>query len=219
MTLVIVPYRADGGHRDRLWAHLHTHYWSRLPYEVARGEHTDGPFNRSAAINTAAARRWGVAVVADADTWVPPRQLAAAITIANRTGRLVAAFTSVVELDRQCTEALLAGRGDITTLGVERIRTAPLEIQSSMLVIPRRLWDAVGPFDTRFRGWGGEDNAWWHAATLIGGQPRRVDGPAFHLWHEPGCRNKNTPEYRANLALWQRYAATRTVEQLRAVQR
>ncbi len=219
MTLVIVPYRADGGHRDRLWHHLLDRYWSALPYPITRGEHTDGPFNRSAAINTAAARRWGVAVIADADTWVPARQLTEAITTANRTGRLVAAFTSVVELDRDCTAAILAGGTGVNSLGVERIRTAALEIQSSMLVIPRTLWDHIGGFDPRFAGWGGEDNAFWHAATLIGGRPIRIDGPAFHLWHEPGCRDKTTPEYRANLALWQRYRSARTVTQLRAVQR
>lgn len=215
MTLVIVPYRADGGHRDRIWRHLQDHYWGGLPYRIVVGSHDGGPFNRSAAINAAAAQPWEVAVIADADTWVPPAHLAEAVTTARRTGRLTAAFTAVIELDRPCTKAVLDGHVELTTLGVNRVRTAPLETQSSMLAIPRPLWDTIGGFDPRFVGWGGEDNAFWKAATLLGGQPHRIDGPAFHLWHPTTVRATSGPQYQANHSLWRCYARARTVPQLR----
>lgn len=216
-TVVIVPYRADGGHRDRLWQHLRRHYWSRLPYPVLIGEHTVGPFNRSAAINRAAAGRWDVAVIADSDTWVPPQQLAAAIGAASQTGRLTAAFAAVVEIDSRCTEALLDGAATTNTFGIERIRTSDLETQSSMLAVPRPLWDAIGGFDEAFAGWGGEDNAYWRAATILGGRPSRIDGYAYHLWHPTA--DKRGPGYAANLRRWRSYRQAVTVTQLRRVQR
>ena len=62
-------------------------YWDARPdYRVVEGEHTEGPFNRSAAINAAAklAGNWDVAVIADADTWVPYAQLDEAVRLARR---------------------------------------------------------------------------------------------------------------------------------------
>jgi hypothetical protein len=216
-TIVIVPYRADGGHRDRLWQHLRRHYWSRLPYRIAMGEHTVGPFNRSAAINRAAAGRWDFAVIADSDTWVPAHQLAAAIGAASQTGRLTAAFSSVVEIDAPCTEALLDGAATTRSFGIDRIRTNDLETQSSMLAVPRPLWDAIGGFDEKFVGWGGEDNAYWRAATILGGRPNRIDGYAYHLWHPTA--DKRGPGYQANLRRWRSYRQATTPMQLRRIQR
>lgn len=215
-AIVIVPYRPDGGHRDRLWRHLLDHYWAPLPYRVMVGSHTDGPFNRSAAINAAAAGDWQVAVIADSDTWVPHHQLTAAITTAARTGLLVAAFTAVVEIDRNCTVSLLRGGTSLGSFGIEKVRTGRLDTQSSMLAVPRALWDRVGGFDEHFAGWGGEDNAFWKAATLLGGEPRRIPGNAYHLWH-PSAADKRSATYQANLARWKRYAAATTPAQLRRI--
>lgn len=248
---ILVPYRPDGGHRDQLWSHLKDHYWSRwtdndlyvvegkswnwvskpgsdyCPHSDAMGTHrcANGPFNRSAAINDAARRvEWQLAVIADADTWVPRKQLEDAWELASRTGRLVAAFTSVVELSESCTRALLADPSTslMDVLDVERVRTEPLTTQSSMLVVPRLLWDRIGGFDERFVGWGGEDNAFWKAATVIGGEPLRIDGSAFHLWHpvtDP-VEKAMSLQWRANWARWTRYRDEVTCEcSLRKVQR
>jgi len=221
MTLVIVPYRADGGHRDRLWAHLLEHYWGKLPHTVVIGNHTVGPFNRSAAINVAADRDWDVAVIADSDTWVPRQQLTTAIATARQSGRLTAAFTQVVEIDRRCTAAVLAGTGSVENFGIEKVRTSGMETQSSMLVIPRRLWDHIGGFDERFVGWGGEDNAFWQAAAILGRQPHRIPGSAYHLWHSKAVdttRRARDPNYQSNLRRWARYRVARTETQLRRAQ-
>jgi hypothetical protein len=61
-----------------------------------------------------------VAVIADADTWVPYAQLDKAVRFAWRTGKLVSALSSVVEF----------GQEDVTT------------VQSSMTVVARMLWGA-----------------------------------------------------------------------------
>ena len=69
-TVILVPRRDDNGYRDELWAWTKA-WWEReqshMP--IIEGYHTDGLFNRSAAINTAAriAGDWDVAVIIDAD--------------------------------------------------------------------------------------------------------------------------------------------------------
>lgn len=209
---VIVPYRADNGHRDRLWAFLRTHYWAG--FDITLGHHHDGPFNRAKAVNQAARGDWDVAVIADADTWVPYDQLAEAIHTAKTSGKLTAAFTTVAELTRGTTETILSSQSLATPTSVLRIRRKDIDTQSSMLVIRRDLWDSIGGMDERFQGWGGEDNAFWKAATLHAGQPERIHGHAYHLWHPPAADKHRGPDYRRNLHLWRRYQTATTIEEL-----
>lgn len=215
-TIVLVPYRSDGGHRDTLWTFLSEKYWKPLGYKVVIGQ-DDGSesFNRSRAINRAADRDWKYAIIADADTWVPAGQLRRAVMNAKITGHLSTAFDSVVELTQPTTAALLDGKIDMNdSFGCLRVRRRDMETQSSMLVVPRLLWDRVGGFDERFQGWGGEDSAFWKACTLHGGRPHRVSGNAYHLWHVPAEGKFTGPEYTKNLALWRRYEAAQTTEDL-----
>lgn len=218
MTVVLIPYRPDHGHRDQLWHHIRDNYWRHTGFDVVLGENLDGPFNRSKAVNTAAARDWDIAVIADSDTWVPARQLHHAIDAAKVTGRLVAAFDAVVELSRDFTLGILAGKHTLAgSFGAERVRTQDLETQSSMLVVPRELWDSVGGMDEHFCGWGGEDNAFWKACTLHAGLPERISGNAYHLWHPPAKGKHHGIDYKRNLNRWKRYEAARTIADLQTI--
>src|SRR5690606_41252282 len=57
--------------------------------------------------------------------------------------------------------------------------------RSICIVVPRVVFEAVGGFDEGYRGWGAEDDAFWHAATIAAGDPQRVAGVAYHLHHKP----------------------------------
>jgi hypothetical protein len=219
MTLikVIVPYRPDHGHRDKLWNFLKANYWAHQPYEIVVGHHLDGPFNRAKAVNAAADQSWDIAIIADNDTWVPAKQLHKAITVTNVTKRLTAAFDAVVELSQPCTDDLLTGRTTLAgSFTATKVRTRDMETQSSMLVVPRQLWDTVGGMETRCQGWGAEDNIFWRACHILGGEPNRISGNAYHLWHSPASRHGI--DYKRNLNLWGRYEKATTVAELRAVQ-
>lgn len=222
-TVVLVPFRADRGHRDRLWHHLRDNYWPNLPYPVVVGHHDDGPFNRSRAVNAAAvnAGDWDVAVIADSDTWVPVRQLMQAVELAGTVHRLSSALTAVAELDPRCTAQILDGTIDFLNIGLDCVRTSELATQSSIIAVPKNLWDRIGGFDEKFCGWGGEDNAFWRAATIMGGHPNRVEGYAYHLWHEQAINTvdrRTDPDYRANLARWNAYRCAKTERALRQAQ-
>jgi len=222
-TVALIPYRSDRGHRDRLWQHLKSHYWSESPYPLFVGSHDDGPFNRSIAVNRAAtnAGDWDVAIIADSDTWVSVQQLSDAVKLASTGGTLVSALTAVAELDARCTEQILCGDLKFFDIGLERVRAGDLATQSSMLAVPRKLWDNIGGFDEKFAGWGGEDNAFWRAASILGGQPHRVQGYAYHLWHQPAISTadrRTEPAYRVNLVRWNRYKTARNERTLRQVQ-
>jgi len=219
-AVFLVPRRADNGHRDALWT------WARARWEryfpeipVFEGHHTDGPFNRSRAINTAAelAGDWDLGIVIDADVFAKRSQLAAALETAVRTGRVTWAHRRWRGLHEDWTRRILA---DATDLGAEVDamdvdllveRTNPLS-WSCCMVIPRPVFDDMGGFDERFRGWGFEDMA---AQSLIVGLygHERIEADIYHLWHPRSSeritkgesRATATPEYVTNARLGRRY--------------
>lgn len=217
---VLVPRRNDHGHRDRLWRWTQDAYWNRgqgKGYRIVEGHHVEGPFNRSAALNLAAelAGNWDVAVIADSDAWVPPEQLDEAVRLARQTNRLVSAFTEVHEVAEKETLDLLAVDYAPRLAPARRIRTAALETQSVMLAVTRNLWEQVRGFDPVHNGWGGEDNSFWRACHIATGEPLRVEGPAFTLWHEPASR-EHQPTNASRFAEYQRARTLADIHRLRA---
>jgi hypothetical protein len=222
---LIVPRRADGGHRDRLWDFCRA-YWQmhRPAWEVIEGHHDDGPFNRSAAINRAAEGEWDVAVILDSDTIVDVDLVEEGIARAHACGRLVLPFDVRCLLDRQGTEKVLAGHRGPWDRFI-RHRQTPTDAYvyiSGAQCVPRRLWDDVGGFDERFEGWGGEDDAFHAACMALAGQdPRRdrLKGKAWHLWHRTSrYASHRQPTWKMAKALSDRYiAAAEDWEQMRAL--
>lgn len=214
-TVLLVCRRPDHGRRDLLWRYAR-HRWMRdhPDWPIFEGEHLDGPFNRSAAINAAArdAGDWDVAVVIDADVVIDPEQVRVAVHNAHHTGRLTFPYQRYVPLGEQITNEILdRGTDRDWVKGVDRrhgvmdARVGKAHV-SSVVVVPRRLWDDVGGFDERFEGWGCEDVAFAHACDAVGGGIDRIDGDVFHLWHPPSKeRDLRSPLYLAGSRLAARY--------------
>lgn len=181
---VLVPRRADGGRRDTVWNWAKDRWALERPdWPVIEGHHEEGPFNRSAAINSAAAElEWDVAVIADSDTIVGTDQITAAVAQAVRTGQITFAYDVFCYLSRTMSDRIMRGFDGMWEPGIEWMMAGTC---SSMVVVTRELFDRVGGFDEGFQDWGGEDVAFWRACETLGGGDQRIAGPAWHLWHKP----------------------------------
>lgn len=206
-VVALVPRRADGGRRDVVWAWVKDRWAMEHPdVEVFEGHHDVGPFNRSAAINAAAEKAgdFDIAVIADSDSFVSAAQLDQAIAIAAETGQITFAYTRFAYINRPMSDRLMGGFTANWWPGVEWTMTNTC---SSMVVVPRDLWDVVGGFDEGFRGWGMEDVGFSLACQALGGGMRRVEGEVWHLHHPNSETNhESAPTYQRNVDRMKRYA-------------
>lgn len=210
-VVILVPRRPDGGHRDKLWEHCRPLWEERHGWPIYEGEHLDGPFNRSAAINAAAeaAGEWDVALIIDSDVICAPGSIEAAVDIAYRTDQLVVGHDERVMLSQRGTQRVLGGyQGSWRERSmIERVW---LDSVSCAVAVSRRLWELAGPFDELFVGWGREDTAFRIACEVETGPIVKVCGETFHLWHAPAPEVKQTsPLRKANEQRHQAYVAAR----------
>jgi hypothetical protein len=222
-TVFLVPRRADGGLRDQLWAWCRRRWEAEMPdVPIYEGHHTEGPFNRSAAINHAARLadadgHWDVAIVIDADVFLPIPNVRAAIASAGE-GMVTWAHRRWRNIAERHLKRLLAdpdpyGQVPAAARDMDLIVDVTNPISWSCCVaIPRSTFDDMGGFDERFRGWGFEDGAW--AALVRALYPwNRIDGDMYHLDHprsderiilgEP--RSTASSDYVRNALLGRRY--------------
>jgi hypothetical protein len=195
---VAVPFIDTGcewRRRALVWT---TRYWTRNEQNVVLG--TSNDVNRSAARNNAAAQTDAdVLVFADADTWIPMQQFSAMVEIAV-TDKLIHGYTTHLKLTKRATMRLYDFDQESET--GEAIANQPLGI----IAVSRKVWEAVGGFDERFVGWGGEDRAFELACIALFGKGHRIPGMSYHLWHpNDPARGRATPSRRANSKLALRY--------------
>ena len=216
---IIVPWRSDHGRRQELWEAARAHWQAAFPaLPIVEGDVPGELFNRAAAINAAAAGDWDVGVILDADVVAAPEQVAQAIDVARSTGRLTLAFDLYLGLNKPTTDRYLEGRREHLERGV-RFRSKVHE--SSIVVVPRALFDALGGFDTRFdSGWGQEDVSFCHAARVIGGGVERVSGNVWHLFHDKSAAKVRAQGRGGNVeakALGDRYRQITEPDAMRAL--
>lgn len=206
-VVVLVPRRPDPW-RDKLWRLVASELdRSGADWPIHEGLSIEGRFNRSAAINEAAAAAgaWDVAVILDADTVPEVDQVTAAIDIAAR-GQLAMAHDLFRSLSSRGTRRVLAGR---CSPAAAQQRWDLANTYSSCLCVGRELWETVGGFDERFEGWGYEDVGFYMTCEALAGV-ERVKGPVHHLWHPRSSEKRpEDPQYRANRALSKQYRALR----------
>lgn len=210
---VLVPRRNDNGRRDRIWQTIRERVWRDA--NVVEGHHTEGPFNRSAALNTAArlAGDWDTAVIADSDSLTIPNQVHAAVTLARQTGRMVIAHSRWVNITLEEQDNFL-GAGWITH---DDQRMAYNFTVSSMLVVPRTVWDTVNGFNERHAGWGWEDRSFVRAVKILTGEPGRIHGDVYHLAHDRPAEDSDrdrSPLFHANKAIYREFLNTRTPQSM-----
>jgi hypothetical protein len=191
-VVFLAPRREDGGHRDLLWALCRARWERDFPdWPVVEGHHTEGPFNRAAAINRASALadvdgRWDVAIIIDSDVMVKRSQVLAAVERA-KAGYVTWAHRRWREFHDYWTHRTLKDHRlfdpefEGVDLDVLVAVTNPIS-WSCCVAVPRETFDAMSGFDERFVGWGFEDGAW---AAHVRGLYKwdRIQGDVINLWH------------------------------------
>ena len=194
---VLIPFRTLTGRDENLCTSLKQ--WRGWP--TFFGDGGDELFNRSQAINRAAARTDAdVFIIHDCDILLAnPQQAVDASLIAMSETSYVVAFSTLKVLDWEATHAVHKGASVTEQPVLEQVR----RIWGNCFAISRTLFDQVGGFDERFRGWGAEDIAFLNACSTFGGK-HRVMGDAYHLRHPEPV--KDHASLTDNYALGARYA-------------
>lgn len=177
---ILIPWRTDHDHRERLWAHLEP-LWRALPYELCTA--TDGaddgaPFSYAAAANTAARAATGdVLITYGADQLPDVAAIDHAATVAREHGWAML-FTTTGFYSPFATQQILAGANP-DHLGVETVEPHC----TGLMAVRHDIWNDVGGMDERFHGWGYEDAALRDELTRRYGRPETRPGMLRCLWH------------------------------------
>ena len=234
-TSAIVTYRgADGSERrenlDAVLAWLaatpdveaivveqdrHPRLEAPLPHPTARVvfAYNAGPFNKAWGLNVGARHAsGGVLAFGDADVIVPGGLAQAAATCASSM-QVVKPYRTLVDLTPE-ESARVRARGGAERLELDAARRnrdaigERLVLCGGWFAMRRDAFVALGGFDERFVGWGGEDDAMTLKVELARLATCELDpGPALHLWHPRShATTLGHADYASNVALLADYA-------------
>jgi hypothetical protein len=185
MVAVVVPFRPGCPHRERAWAWLRQQYANFHPdFEVIEARAPAGQWCKAAALNPAIeATEAEIIVQADADVW--PFGLEEAIAAVRAGAPWAIPHQMVHRLDEQASEAVIAG-GDWTRQRLEQ--ASYCGVAGGGVLVARRETLLTVPLDSRFLGWGNEDESHAMALNTVAGERWRGTGDLIHLWHPPQVR-------------------------------
>lgn len=200
---VIVPFRADGGHRDANWKYLRDAWGCEYPdWELIEGHCPDGPWVKALAVQDALTRAQGrLLVLADADVWCEGVDEAVGAVVTTKH-RWAVPHLMVHRLTQAATQDVLDGE----EIDAEATEQRPYRgvLAGGLTVIERSLYEEA-PLDPRFAGWGQEDVSAALAWRVLGGRPWRGWDPLWHFWHPEPPRKNRSVGTDEGLALYRRY--------------
>jgi hypothetical protein len=206
MVSVIVPLNEDGAERSRHWRWLRRRLEVLHPgMEIIEAECPGPDWVKGRAIQAGVERATGDTIVMmDADVFVSQDALNSTIEIAQSAPWAVP-HTMVHRLGRystlELTERAAATVVDYDPAGQVYARQPHKGVAGGGIVaLSRTAYNAVGPPDTRFVGWGGEDTSWRRALDTMVGPHHRGDADMIHLWHPPQAEQQNPSQAARRLA-------------------
>lgn len=206
---LLVPFRSDNGRRLETWNWLRQYWEAELPSaQIVLGHSSVTPFCKTAAVNDAAAHADGdVYVILDADCYIDGVVIddcANAIRAARTAGdrlwyvpyRHFYRFTDAASRFVLTADPVLPPRffaaappammlmahPDASTGMASGTNTAHW-YGALIQVMPREAFELLGGMDERFRGWGGEDVAFFHALDVLYRKHKTTPNGVIHLWH------------------------------------
>lgn len=199
---VIIPISLNDKPREQAFQWVKKFYETMLPeVELCIGVCNEKPFSKAKAINQAVEKSKGdILVIADADLFYDPLLLKNSIKQLEKHAWVIP-FRRVLNISQKSTQELLETEPQWPIPINVETRQRPYAAMGGINIVPRRHFEAVGGFDERFVGWGGEDDAFAASLNQMCGYVKRMDATLYHLWHQ---RN-NMGNYAANRELLKAY--------------
>jgi hypothetical protein len=229
---ILVPFHSSDANNQRAknWKWLYKYWRKQLPgAEIIVGVDAEAgingkPFSKSCAVNNAVSRASGdIFVIVDADGYVPISTIIECAEEIRKARKLKkklwfvpyrnfyrlteAASQNVLQSDpahpylfgKKPSEDDVLNMADFTgTSGSAIGHWYGALIQ----LMPCEAFEAVGGWDPRFRGWGGEDSSAMRAMDTLYWPHKTIPGPVFHIWH-PFKTVQSTNSYLSRHRLWE----------------
>lgn len=180
---IIIPWRdMDEPWRRKHYQFLIDFYSQEFDIVIANNS---GEFNRSAARNTGVNQTTSkVAVIIDADNFIPASQIWQAIELAERKDALVKPFKYFGYLTEESTNLFYqVFENPILDFEPTYIDPPQEDFTGGAYVMKKSLWQELGGMDEGFVGWGAEDDAFHLLCKNSGVKTIYIDGYDYHLYH------------------------------------
>lgn len=175
---ILIPWRPDGGQRDRVFEYL-LPLWEQTGAQVCVGEDDPtGPFNCARAQNRAfRLAKHDKLVMFGAD------QLPELTVLTQACDRLdnepwFPLFNRTAYYSKDSSARIMSGKP---------CQDEPFEEQypycEGVLALTRTAYHRTGGMDERFSGWGAEDSAFRHTLYKLYGDPAPFEATLRCLWH------------------------------------
>ena len=191
---VVIPWR-DAGEpwRTKHFNFLVDYYSNHFDVIIANN---DGEFNRSAARNAGVIQTTcDVAVVIDADNYIPIRQIEEAVITATHKNRLIKPFSWFGYLTEESTNLFYEVYGNrAIDFDPTYVDPPQQDFTGGAYVMKRSLWIDLGGMDEGFIGWGAEDDAFHLLCKNRKIAVQYIDGYDYHLYH-PAFRQTSAYNY------------------------
>jgi hypothetical protein len=197
----LIPFRdADGTRTQGMrWILARwKHHYPDWEFIVASDDGID-PFNKSMAVNKAAAQATGdVYVILDADTWIEPQFVTQALGFIKAGVPWVVPARTSLRLKKDVSDRIMAldPTGPLPSISNAWLKKDAEQaggVVGFLWITSRKAFEAVGGMDERIRGWGGEDTLFTMAMDRVNGHHRKLNGIVMCLWHD---RPRDAQRYR-----------------------
>lgn len=189
---VVLPWRDVGcEYRRKHFEYLCDYYGQ--DFDIVIGDN-EGEFNRSGARNAGVNNISSeVAIVIDADNFIPLDQIHLGVRYARRRKGLVKPFKSFGYLTEEATDLFYKGNKIVS---VENMWMNPpaIDFSGGAYILRTEVWHELGGFDEGFTGYGAEDDAFHALCTSKIGRVSFVPGNNYHLYH-PAYRVTSLENY------------------------
>lgn len=209
---LLVPYTSDNGTRELNWNWINERYKLLMPdIEICIGECNEFPYSRAQAINNAAKKASrDIFIISDADIFFNVEDMRKAIEMLD-IYKFIVPYSKFIKLNEELSVYTLSKQPNISIFDItlsqknssifyDSNEVKKYQVIGGICIIKKQDFYACGGFDERFRGWGGEDDAFISIVKyLYNNFGRPSDMTVYHLFHKSQPKIKEYHNTNVNL--------------------